>query len=99
MKETRQTQIHHTNYNPPETIIIFKGEHYILTLLSRMKKPPSEAFVCHVDSWCFEKQNNPNSHIITREEMLKIRRQQDAKRIIKRRKGRQKRLNGLRNKK
>jgi hypothetical protein len=91
LRETRQVQSHHLSYEPEVTILIFKGEHFILTLLNRMKKYPSEAFLRQLDKWTWK--HLMNSHHIQHEEMARIRREQDAKRQLKRRKkGRQLRL-------
>jgi len=30
-------QVHHISYNPEVTVILWKGEHYILTLMGRRK--------------------------------------------------------------
>jgi hypothetical protein len=51
MRETRQVQSHHVSYSAERTILIFKGEHYILSLLNRMKKPPSIAFFDELYIW------------------------------------------------
>lgn len=41
-KKTKQQksvfQTHHINYSPEITVVIYKGEHWILTLLGRRKK-------------------------------------------------------------
>jgi len=45
------TQEHHISYKPEVTVIIFKGEHWILTQLARRTKNVSSGFLAAVKVW------------------------------------------------
>jgi len=43
-------QTHHITYDPPWIVTIWKGEHWLLTMLSRRKKV-SKGFVVALKEW------------------------------------------------
>lgn len=49
MKVTIQT--HHISYDPEVTVLIFKGEHWILTQLRRRTKNISKGFITSLKVW------------------------------------------------
>ena len=48
----RAIQKHHISYDPPETVTVFQGEHYILTLIDRYeRKTVSKGFIKALKLW------------------------------------------------
>jgi len=47
-------QRHHITYDPPWVVTIYKGEHYILTLLQRRTKHVSKGFITALKQWIKE---------------------------------------------
>lgn len=49
---SRAIQKHHISYDPPETVTVFQGEHYILTLIDRYeRKSVSKGFIKALKLW------------------------------------------------
>ena len=48
----RTIQKHHISYDPPETVTVFQGEHYILSLIDRYeRKSVSKGFIKALKIW------------------------------------------------
>ena len=51
----RAVQKHHISYDPPETVTVFQGEHYILSLIDRYeRKSVSKGFIEALKKWIKE---------------------------------------------